>query len=90
VPPAREGRRADNFYGHLASAISARFAAAVPNLHVMEIDIDGVPWRDKLTTPPVFEQGHLVPRRGPGWGVEVNEEAIRAHPRSQVAQVPWR
>ncbi|MBO0691522.1 MAG: mandelate racemase/muconate lactonizing enzyme family protein [Acidimicrobiaceae bacterium] len=68
-----------NFYGHLASAISAHFSAAVPNLHVMEIDIDGASWRDELTTPPVFEDGRYVLPTGPGWGVEVNEEAIRAH-----------
>ena len=68
-----------NFYGHLASAISAHFSAAVPNLHVMEIDIDGASWRDELTTPPTFEDGRYVLPTGPGWGVEVNEEAIRAH-----------
>ena len=37
-----------NFYGHLASAISAHFCAAVPNFRIMEIDIDGVPWRDEI------------------------------------------
>lgn len=68
-----------NFYGHLASAISAHFAAAVPNLHVMEIDVDGAAWRDELTTPPVFEDGRYVLPAGPGWGVEVDEEAVRAH-----------
>jgi galactonate dehydratase len=68
-----------NFYGHLASMISAHFAASVPNFHVMEIDVDGMPWRDELTTPPVFEDGCLVLPEGPGWGVEVNEEAIKAH-----------
>jgi galactonate dehydratase len=70
-----------NFYGHLASMISAHFAASVPNFHVMEIDVDGMPWRGELTTPPVFEDGCLVLPDGPGWGVEVNEEAIRAHVR---------
>lgn len=79
-----------NFYGHLASMISAHFAAAVPNLHVMEIDVDGVPWRDDVTTPPVFEDGHLVLPEGAGWGVEVNEEAIRSHPPTDTARVPWR
>ena len=68
-----------NFYGHLASAISAHFAASVPNLHVMEIDVDGVPWRDELTTPPAFDDGCLVLPTAPGWGVEVDEDAIRAH-----------
>lgn len=72
-----------NFYGHLASAMSAHFAAAVTNLHVMEIDVDGAPWRDEITTAPTFEDGAYVLPTGPGWGVEVNEEAIRAHAPTQ-------
>ena len=51
-----------NFYGHLASAISAHFCAAVPNFRIMEIDIDGVPWRDEIVnTPPVFDERRLRP-----------------------------
>lgn len=70
-----------NFYGHLASAISAHFCAAVPNFRIMEIDIDGVPWRDEIVdNPPVFENGDYVLPKGPGWGVEPNEEAMRRHP----------
>jgi galactonate dehydratase len=76
-----------NFYGHLATAISAHFSAAVPNLHIMEIDPDGVPWRDDITTPPRIENGVLVLPEGPGWGVEVNEDAIREHP--SIASRPW-
>jgi L-alanine-DL-glutamate epimerase-like enolase superfamily enzyme len=68
-----------NFYGHLASMISAHFSASVPNFHVMEIDVDGMPWRDELTTPPVFENGELVLPDKPGWGVEVNEAALVAY-----------
>ena len=70
-----------NFYGHLASAISAHFCAAVPNFRIMEIDIDGVPWRDEIVDhPPVFENGDYILPKGPGWGVEPNEEAMRRHP----------
>ena len=70
-----------NFYGHLASAISAHFCAAVPNFRIMEIDIDGVPWRDEIVnTPPVFDNGDYILPKGPGWGVEVNEAGLRAHP----------
>jgi galactonate dehydratase len=70
-----------NFYGHLASAISAHFCAAVPNFRIMEIDIDGVPWRDDIVDkPPVFENGDYVLPTGPGWGVEVNEAGLRKHP----------
>ena len=70
-----------NFYGHLASAISAHFCAAVPNFRIMEIDIDGVPWRDEIVdNPPVFENGDYLLPKGPGWGVEPNEAAMRKHP----------
>jgi galactonate dehydratase len=70
-----------NFYGHLASAISAHFCAAVPNFRIMEIDIDGVPWRDDIVnTLPVFDKGDYILPTGPGWGVEVNEAGLRKHP----------
>ncbi|HJQ56249.1 MAG TPA: mandelate racemase/muconate lactonizing enzyme family protein [Vineibacter sp.] len=70
-----------NFYGHLSTLMSAHFCAAIPNFRVMEIDIDDVPWKDDLVThPPVIENGQLqVPTR-PGWGADVNEAAVRAHP----------
>ena len=70
-----------NFYGHLASAISAHFCAAVPNFKVMEIDIDDVLWKDDIVTvPPVIESGELLLPTGPGWGADINEEFVRAHP----------
>ncbi len=70
-----------NFYGHLSTLMSAHFCAAIPNFRVMEIDIDDVPWKDDLVTrPPEIEDGHLKVPAGPGWGTELNEEAIRAHP----------
>lgn len=70
-----------NYYGHLCSAISAHFSAVVPNLRVMEIDIDSVPWRDELFVGgPEFQDGELMLSRRPGWGVEVNERVVLAHP----------
>lgn len=70
-----------NFNGHLGSLISAHFCAVVPNFKVMEIDIDDVLWKDEIVTvPPVIEHGELLLPTGPGWGAEVNEEFVRAHP----------
>jgi galactonate dehydratase len=70
-----------NYYGRLADAMSAHFCAAIPNFRIMEIDVDGVPWRDELVnSPPVIEDGTYVLPTGPGWGVEVNETALLAHP----------
>ena len=70
-----------NFYGHLCSAISATFSALVPNFRVMEIDIDSAPWRDEFyTAAPVIENGEMILPDGPGWGIDVNEKAVRARP----------
>jgi len=70
-----------NFNGHLGSLISAHFCAAVPNFKVMEIDIDDVIWKDEIVTnPPVIENGELLLPKGPGWGADINEEFVRAHP----------
>jgi len=70
-----------NFYGHLASLISAHFAAVVPNLKIMEYEVDDVPWKDELVThPPVIEGGWMQVPDQPGWGADVDEAAVRAHP----------
>ena len=55
--------------------------AAVPNFRIMEIDVDDVPWKDEIVTNiPEIVDGHLILPKGPGWGTELNEDAIRAHP----------
>ena len=70
-----------NFYGHLSTMMSAQFCAAVPNFRIMEIDIDDVPWKDDLVTnPPEIVDGHLIVSDRPGWGTDINEDAIKAHP----------
>jgi galactonate dehydratase len=70
-----------NFNGHLGSLISAHFCAVVSNFKVMEIDIDDIRWKDDIVTvPPVIENGEFLLPTGPGWGADVNEEFVRAHP----------
>ena len=70
-----------NFYGCLSSLISAHFCAVVPNLRIMEYEADDVPWQAELVThPPVVENGELLVPTGPGWGTDVVEAAVRAHP----------
>ncbi len=70
-----------NFYGHLCTMMSAHFCAAIPNFRIMEIDVDDVPWRDDLVTHvPQIKDGMLTVPDRPGWGTDINEEAIAAHP----------
>ncbi len=74
-----------NFYGDLCTMMNLHFAAAVPNLRIMETDVDRIPWEDELFThAPEIKDGHIpVPDR-PGWGTDPVEDAIRAHPPKGV------
>jgi L-alanine-DL-glutamate epimerase-like enolase superfamily enzyme len=70
-----------NFYGHLCTMMNAHFAAAVPNLRIMETDIDRIAWDHVLFDHvPEFVDGHLVMPDRPGWGIVPDEATIRAHP----------
>ena len=69
-----------NFYGHLATMMNAHFAAAVPNLRIMEIDIDRIPADSEIFAAPPIENGRLVVPDIPGWGMEPDEQALRARP----------
>src|ERR1700751_5917278 len=70
-----------NFNGHLGSLLTAHLWAAIPNFRGMEVDIEDVPWKDDIVTvPPVIKDGDLLLPKGPGWGADVNEEFVRAHP----------
>jgi L-alanine-DL-glutamate epimerase-like enolase superfamily enzyme len=63
----------------------------VPNLRIMEIDIDRLPWDHELfTVVPTIENGHLVVPDTPGWGTEPNEEALAAHPPKQPQGLLYR
>jgi galactonate dehydratase len=47
----------------------------------MEIDIDDVPWKkDLVTNPPVIQDGSMMLPTGPGWGADIDEDVLRAHP----------
>jgi L-alanine-DL-glutamate epimerase-like enolase superfamily enzyme len=50
---------------------------------MLEIDVDDVPWREELTTAvPEARDGELVVPSGLGWGCDVDEDVLAAHPVS--------
>jgi L-alanine-DL-glutamate epimerase-like enolase superfamily enzyme len=70
-----------NYYSHLATFISVQWCAAIPNVRILEVDVDDVPWREELTTAvPEIADGKLAIPTAPGWGADVNEDVLRAHP----------
>ncbi len=74
--------------GPLALAACLQVDLAVPNVLVqecpMEVHRPGAhPWSRLLVGFPfVFEDGYLLPPTGPGLGVEVDEDAVRAAART--------
>ena len=69
-----------NYYSHLASYISASLCAVLPNVRIMEIDIDDVPWKDDLVTdPPEMIEGYMTVPTKPGWGTDLNEDEVIKH-----------
>jgi L-alanine-DL-glutamate epimerase-like enolase superfamily enzyme len=70
-----------NYYSHLATFIAAQWCAAIPNARILEFDVDDVPWRDELVSAlPEISAGELRIPAGPGWGVELDEDVLHAHP----------
>jgi galactonate dehydratase len=70
-----------NPVGDLANLMSANLCAAIPNFRIMELRPDEAPWtRDFLTHPSTIENGEMLVPMRPGWGSDINEEALRAHP----------
>lgn len=81
---------AHNAHGYHATIMGAHLCAAIPNFRYMEFDVDEVPWMtDFFTCSPVIENGEMLVPDGPGWGCDVVEEAVLAHPPKNGATSPW-
>ena len=69
-----------NYYSHLSTMIGLNLCACVPNVRVMEVDIDDVPWKDDLTGGPMpYKNGELPVPTKPGWGVDLDEKVAKRH-----------
>jgi len=70
-----------NPLGDLATLQSAHFSAAIPNFRILEYRWDEAPWIKSFVTHPVeVRDGQLHLSDRPGWGADVDEEALRAYP----------
>ncbi|PYM35385.1 MAG: mandelate racemase/muconate lactonizing enzyme family protein [Candidatus Rokuibacteriota bacterium] len=70
-----------NYYSHLADLHSLHLCAVLPNVRIMEIDVDDVPWKGPLVTrPPLIRDGHIWLTDAPGWGADIDERVLRLHP----------
>ena len=66
--------------GPVATAASVQLCAGLPNFLILEHAWGEVPWRHELVTPPEeFRAGKIAVREGAGFGIELNEKAVKAH-----------
>ncbi len=80
-----------NFYGHLCTMMNAHFSAVVPNMRIMEIDIDRIAWDTEIFTHvPEIRDGHLIVPDRPGWGTEPIEAALAKYPPLPGVGMPKR
>jgi galactonate dehydratase len=78
-----------NCRGPLGTVIAMHLCANIPNFDILETFEDyDVPWRCDLTPgTPRVENGYYAIPTAPGWGVEVDEDLIRAHPEDPDAKL---
>src|SRR3990172_6959782 len=70
-----------NYYSHLADLHSLHLCAVLPNVRIMEIDVDDVPWKGALVTrPPLVRDAHVSLTDAPGWGADIDERVLREPP----------
>ena len=70
-----------NPMGPLAGAINLHFAASTTNFLILEYRAhDRGRWRELVKDPWVPVDGHLAIPDTPGWGLEVNEDALDRYP----------
>lgn len=74
-----------NCHSPLTTLVSAQVAATVPNLYLLELDVDDAPWRDDLLTHPFeVKDGYLTLPERPGLGSDLIESELLKHPAQET------
>jgi galactonate dehydratase len=78
-----------NPLGPVANAVALHFALSTPNFLIQEDMLSDVPWRwDVVRSDLSTENGYWLPTKGPGLGIEVDEEQAKKHPFQQEVMHP--
>ena len=69
--------------GPVANAVTLALGVSTPGYCIHETLFDDVPWRKDVIDEDVrFTDGLMYPSDRPGLGIELNEEAAKAHPKA--------
>ena len=67
------------YCGPIAAAAAIQLATCSPNFLIQEFNVSSL-HANILKTPIQFENGYILPPTAPGLGVELDEDAVAAHP----------
>ena len=67
--------------GPVSTAASVQVCAVLPNFRVLELQWGEVAWRTDIVSPAErFVRRMIAVPEGPGFGLDLNESVVRAHP----------
>jgi L-alanine-DL-glutamate epimerase-like enolase superfamily enzyme len=70
-----------NYMSPLSNLINTHLCAAMPNVEILEIDMDDVPWKwDLIDQKLDIANGEITVPKRPGWGANIVESELAKHP----------
>ena len=77
-----------NSNGPISTVASLHLDASIPNCLMQEVFLSFLPlYNEVLTNPMVIEDGYARLPAGPGWGTDIDEDVVRAHPPNAYSPV---
>ncbi|RED12292.1 mandelate racemase/muconate lactonizing enzyme family protein [Pontivivens insulae] len=69
------------YAGPVEWAANIQLALSCPNFLIAETIGEGLGFQADLLVEPIrVERGHIIPPSGPGMGIDINEDVLKAHP----------
>lgn len=73
--------------GPIATAANLQLCACIPNVTVLEMLLNDVPWRSEVTNETYdIEDGHIKIPNSPGLGIDIDESEIYKYPMKFTPQ----
>jgi galactonate dehydratase len=77
-----------NSNGPISTVASLHLDTCIPNCFMQEVFVNFLPrYEAVLTNPLVIEDGHASPPAGPGWGTDIDLEALKQYPPNDYVTV---
>ena len=77
-----------NSNGPISTIASLHLDMSIPNCHMQELFINSLPYYQEVLTKPIqVEDGYGAPPEGPGWGADLKDDVVAAHPPAEFTPV---